>query len=520
MRFPHEVSMNLKKRFIAIAVVAVMAAAAIYGSTMEMRATGEEGGRLSWFEHKETIYLWYTDEALTDYLNGAAVSFGEKENVRVIPVLASDSQYLEAVNQASLKEEQMPDVYLISNDSLEKAYLAGLAGEILDEQNLCTEENFPKAALSAIAYKGKNIAYPLFYETSALIYNETYLREWARQQAVKELSGITENGGESTEDPEAESSQETNDMPIDEALLEARAQEYFASGIPATVDDILQIADTFDVPEGVEGIMEWDVSDIFFNYWVVGQYMTVGGDAGDDESNININNQETVQCLEVYKSLNQFFSMEAETVTYESVVQNFMEGKTVFTIGTTDVIRRLEDAIADGSFSYDYGITSMPDINAELKSRSMSVTNVAVVNGYTSHKELANRFAAYLTGEYVSNLYGWTGKTSPYLKAEEVPGTDARLASARAAFLKEYGESISLPKMMETGNFWLQLEVLFSKVWNGADVPSAVLELSNQMAVQTGTVPQEEAALHSEAVPQEEVTPLSGEALQGEVTPQ
>ena len=38
-----------------------------------------------------------------------------------------------------------------------------------------------------------------------------------------------------------------------------------------------------------------------------GNYMIVGGDPGDDRNDIDINNPETIQCLEVYKALNQFF---------------------------------------------------------------------------------------------------------------------------------------------------------------------------------------------------------------------
>lgn len=472
--------MNFKKRLIATAAVIAMAATAIHGSTMEMSGAGEENGRLSWFGHKDTMYLWYADDELTDYLNGAAVSFGEKEGVRVIPVLASDSEYLEAINRASLQEEeQTPDVYLLSSEALEKAYLAGLASKVRDERGICNAEHFPAAALSAITYQGDTIAYPLFYETSALVYNETYLEEWAKQQAMKELAGTEED-----EEP-VEAEGEDAAATIDEAVLTAKTQEYLMNGIPATVNDILNVADTFDLPEGVEGIMKWDVSDIFYNYWIVGQYMIIGGDVGDDENNINIDNGKTKECLEVYKSLNEFFSIESDTVSYDSVIQEFIEGKTVFTIGTTDVVKRLEEAKADGSFAYEYGIAPMPDVSEELQSRSLSVTNVAVVNGYSSNKDLANRFAAYLAEDYTQNLYQWTGKVSANLNANTDNG-------ALQMFGAEYAESVTLPKMMETGNFWLQLEVLFAKVWNGADVNNVVRELADQIKLQTGmTTPQE-----------------------------
>ena len=112
--------MFLKKRIIATAAVIAMAAAAVYGSTQEMSQTQESGSGLQLFRGKETIYCWYSDEALSGYINAAAVSFGEQNSgVRVIPVLTSDSEYLEAINQETLHSDQIPDIYLLSSDSLE-----------------------------------------------------------------------------------------------------------------------------------------------------------------------------------------------------------------------------------------------------------------------------------------------------------------------------------------------------------------------------------------------------------------
>ncbi|MCM1046542.1 MAG: extracellular solute-binding protein [Candidatus Gastranaerophilales bacterium] len=471
--------MNLKKRICAVAIVAIMAAATVYGSTLRL-ADRDEIATDSWFQHKDTIYFWYSDNALTDYINGAAVTFGEREDVRVIPVLTSASEYLEAINQASLEGVQMPDAYLISNDSLEKAYLAGLASEVQDEGSVCSEANFPRAALSAVSYHGKIVAYPLFYETSALIYNETYLDMWALQQAEREQAEADSEGlglqGPQNEDGTLDESA----AGFNEELLAERTQAYRDSALPVTVDDILNIADTFDVPEGV-GIMEWDVSDIFYNYWFVGNYMIVGGDAGDDSGVLQINNEEAIQCLEVYKALNQFFSMESDTITYENTVQDFIEGKVVFTIATTDVVKSIEEAKAEGRFAYEYGVTTMPDVSDELSSRSLSVTNAVVVNGYSEHMELANRFAAFLSDEYAKGLYERSGKAPANLNAYANE-------DALSIFALEYADSVPLPKMLETGNYWMHLEVLFSKVWNGADVNEMVQELADQIELQVHAI--------------------------------
>lgn len=479
--------MFLKKRMIATAAVIAMAAAAVYGSTQEMSQTQDTGERLQLFRAKETIYCWYSDEALSGYINAAAVSFGEQNKVRVIPVLTSDSEYLEAVNQETLHSDQIPDIYLLSSDSLEKAYLAGLATKVPDTEGICDTDHFSRAALAAVTYDDKIIGYPVYFDTSALVYNEDYLRTWATQQAEKELSGSSDNdepvgeGEEIIEEDSLPEDQTTDQVTADEATVNALAEQYFAKALPSTVDNLLNIADTFDAPEGVEGVMKWDVNNIFYNYWIVGNYMIVGGDPGDDRNDININNPETIQCLEVYKALNQFFFIESDTVTYDSVIQDFIDGKTMFTIGTTDVVKRLEDAKADSSLTFNYGIARMPDVSAELQSRSLSVTGAAVINGYSEHKELADRFAAYLSEEYADGLYERSGKMPASIHAAENADN-----GALTIFADEYADSVSLPKMLETGNFWMQLEVLFSKVWNGEDVTTLVQQLADNMSQQLG----------------------------------
>ncbi len=445
------------KYFVAPVIIGAILGGLVYSGWKGTNTASEEEGLFNLFEQKETIYVWYSDDTMTDYINGAAVVYGDENGVRVIPHLVSESAYLEEINQASMQEEHVPDVFLISNDSLEKAYLAGLASEIDDSMEIVNTGYFPQVALDAVTYKGKQVAYPLYYETSILLYNETYLQEWAAQQVSNEAAELQ--------------------IVYDEETMRNKTAEYMLEAIPHTIDDILNIANTFDPPETVEGIFKWDVSDIFYNYYFVGNYMSLGGDTGDDKSILNINNSETVECLEVYKNLNQFFYIESDTVSYESVLQDFMDGKIVFTIVTTDAAAKLAQAKADGTFIYEYGAATIPDPSEELPGRSLSVTNTVVVNGYSENKELANRFAAYLVGEYAGNLYDRAGKCPVNYN---VIHTDKLLD----VFYQEYENSISLPKIMETSNFWMELEVLFSKVWNGADTTAVLSEMARQIQMQ------------------------------------
>ena len=126
--------------------------------------------------NKTTIRIWYDDDLMTDYLKSEAVAYNDShQRIRVEPVLISGLEYLEAINRASVEGDDYPDLFIITNDSLEKAYLAGLATEITGLGNA-----YPTAAISAVTYQGKSVAYPYYFETSSLLYNKTDLEKSAR----------------------------------------------------------------------------------------------------------------------------------------------------------------------------------------------------------------------------------------------------------------------------------------------------------------------------------------------------
>lgn len=464
--------MHVSKRLTAVLLTLLMTAGALWGSTQEISPLSQELEQEMWSSRKETMYIWYADEALSSYINAAAVRFGDAENVRVIPVLKDPSDFMEEINAATMDPEtQLPDAYIINNDELEKAYLAGLACEIREGKDMVSRQ-FCDTAVAAVSYKGKMVAYPFYYDTSVLVYNKDYVDMWLQQQRerVPEEEEPLDEEIPEAQLPEEEQPQEDGE----ELVLEDIIGE---DGIPLTVDGLLYFADTFDAPEGVDGVMKWAVSDIFYNYWIVGAYLNVGGDSGDDKSNIDMNNQQVIDCLEVYQGLNQFFYIEPDTASYESTIQEFLAGKMVFTIGTSELLERLETAKENGTFICEYGVAQLPDVSTKLDSRALSVTHAVAVNGYSAHKDLANGFARYLTKDRAFELYRLTNKLPA---SPEAYGGDAM----REIFLKQYSSSVSLPKMMEIGNLWLWLESLFSKVWNGEEVSPLVEELENQIFTQ------------------------------------
>ena len=543
--------MGLKKRLFTMAVIACAAAAvAVVG--LSGKTISQEQGESIFTRGKETIYFWYTDEALTDYLGSAAVAYGEAHDVRVIPVLASGLEYLEEINKASIQSENMPDLYIISNDSLEKAFLAGLASPISEESWGEIKEEYPDAARLAVTYKNKTIGYPFYFETSSLLYNRTYLEEFARSQIEAErdaaegeaaMADFEENGPEEesqgNEDAQAgESSQEGGNTQGDgtsqadadaqnegglqeggegfgedgtepdgemEALVDERVKEL----LPSTIDDILNFANEYNAPEQVEAIFKWDVTDIFYNYFFAGNYMIVGGAAGDNTENMNIYNKDAIDCLKVYQALNQFFSIDTKEISYEKVLNDFMEGKIVYTVATTDAVAKLEEAKGNGDFAYEYSIAPVPDINEELLTRSLSVTNCVAVNGYSDKQELARDFARFLTCEYTDTLYSRTGKVAARY------GVDYGNINLQE-FVNEYEVSVPMPKMVETSNFWVELEIAFAQIWDGVDANDRLRQLSEQIMTQVTGEPYTETVIEEEEEIVDEVEYLDEEELRRE----
>jgi maltose-binding protein MalE len=220
------------------------------------------------------------------------------------------------------------------------------------------------------------------------------------------------------------------------------------------------------------------VSDIFYNYFFVGKYIDVGGEDGDKSDSIHIYNEDAIRCLRVYQDLNQFFSIDTTEVSYDSVLQDFMDGKIVYTVVTSDALSKIEAAKTEGDFDYEYGMSKLPNVSEELQSASLSVTQCVVVNGYSEKKKMANDFAVYLTEYDTDNLFSRTGKLPVYTNGATYDDPNVE------AYREEYLNSIPMPKMIETSNFWVELEIAFTQIWEGDDANADLKALSEKIMSQ------------------------------------
>jgi len=457
---------------------------------------------------RDALTLWYTDETLTDYLQSVALSYQHDKGVKVNIVLRDGVSFLEDINAASVganaaSGDVMPDLYITSHDSLLRAYLSGLASVITDPDGVVVPSMFPETAINAVTCYDHAVAYPLYYETNFFLYNKTYMASIAQNKieadadiamAEEATEELLENGapteeaeevsaedtsdGEDTDSEEdAETSEEDNPMGEEDQVADAAVLEKLATMIPQTIEDIKTFANNYDAPEAVESVFKWDVTDIFYNYFFVGNYMEVGGPHGDNAAIFNIYNSQAVECLRAYQGMNQFFSIDPKVDNYDRILQDFIDGKMVFTVATTDAIARIHEAKNRGEFDFEYGVCTLPDISSLLKARGLSVTDAVAINGYSDKKADANMLATYLVNNKVSDLYLRSGKVACN---KTVKYDDPEIAN----IMDEYKKSVPLPKMVEAANYWVQLEIAFMKVWEGSDPDETLKELSDTIGAQ------------------------------------
>ena len=373
------------------------------------------------------LTIWYTDAKLNEFMLEAAEDYGKETGIPVSVQLISAVDYIEKISDATFIEENGPDLFVAGSDLLQKALYAGL----VDDQVVYSDaerKNIPEKAFQAATCNGKLIGYPFYFESCFLLYNKNYTEEW-----------------------------------------------------PGSVDEILEYADVFETTEAtekVENIFKWDVSDIFYNYFFIGNYVGLGGLFGDDKAQLNLSEGKTIECLEYYQSLNEFFAIDEETVHSEDVIQEFIDGKIVFTIAKTDAVARLDKAVAEGAAPEGfYGIGDIPNLTGELLTRGLSVTNSIVVSNYSNYQSYANDFAHFLSYERAGRLYEQTGKVSV---CENVIAGDEDWERIMA----QYDGSVEIPKIIEMSNYWILMEIAFANIWNGADITTEIEQVVQQVNMQ------------------------------------
>lgn len=435
--------MSKFQRFVEICAVAGVTA----GVTLYAVNNQDNEGKQQTADSCEELHFWYAAEEYQPYLESAVAAYEEKTGVEVKLHYRSKEVYAEKLEEAVIHEtEEAPDVFLTENKTLSSLYMEGVAAEANTSFFDQHKEEYPSTAYNSVVSHEKYVAYPLGFDTSIFLYNTNATTvEVLAQEDTKDSDG--DNIPEQIE---------TKEKTI----------------IPKTFEDVLEFADSFDGMNGVENVFKWDVSDVFSNYFFTGAYMNIGGKTGEEES-LDIVNEKSLMAMQYFKNMKEYFALDMSSLTYEDIVEEFADGKTVFIVARTDAVEEIEKqnaqkaaAISVGDAKeaedlpspIDYGILPMPQLTKELDTCPMSETTAVVVNDFSKEKEAAKSFAEFLTYEYADTLYEKTGVFSARIcNKDNSPIVDG--------VYKQYENSISMPKTKLTDTILLRLEAAFANIW-------------------------------------------------------
>lgn len=448
--------------FLLLAITVVM----LFGDSLgALRRRGIQNDDMD----EDALIIWYTDASYAEYVRDAAVSYEKLNGVKVIPMEVSDVDYLEQIQSSSADGVKSPDLFLLTGDQLEKAVLSGLAGQVRDPDKVLNSAFYTDASLRAVTYRDHMYGYPLSYETAFVVYNKTIMEEIAKTKILQgdpdNTEGITlveqdENSGEDQIE-ERELTEE------EQLMVETTAQNI----LPTSVVGITDFANQNSLPIGVEQYFLWDTDDVLYNYWFAGAYLNVGGENSDKTEEISIYNEKALYSLKVYQDFKNFFSIGDEELSYAETVDGFFNHKYVFTVVGTDIVAKAEKAKEEGIFKDEYSVLPLSMLNSTMESKGLSVTTMVCINGLGEDRTEAEKFADYMTNEYASNLYARCEKMSA-----------ARLKEYPYPQMKEiedyYEHTVSLPKMVETTNYYILAEMCFANIWDGEDVNVELKDLA------------------------------------------
>ena len=334
------------------------------------------------------LTFWYSDESYQEFFEKAAEEYYEDTGIVVDAEYQDSMDYMDAVYTVTMQGEAFPDLYMIGSDELEEAYLYGLAAE--NTASDIYESTVAANAVTASTYKEKMYAYPLSYNTCLFVYKNGYF--------------------------------ETE---------------------PETLQAIIDYSNDNEPPENVQYLLEWDA---FYDFPFISNSVSF---VKDEVETMQVNYDEGLynEDLEFFSQILESFSIDAATVTEESVISDFNEGKTLCAIVDSDSLTKLEGT--------DHEIRELLALNDTLQASSAALTDLVVVNDFSGKKEKAADFAEYVTLTMSGELHGLGGHYS--VKLSEDADEKEQIA------YQAYENAIPVPDSQDAKEFWVTLKETISQ---------------------------------------------------------
>lgn len=339
------------------------------------------------------LTFWYEDASYTEFFETAAERYYEKTGIKVAVQRQDTIDYMGDIYDRTMQDEAFPDVYLISGDNLEEAYLYGLVS--VNEKGLA-DVNAAENAVKASTYQEKLLGYPLSYNTCVFIFQG----------------------------------------------------DYFGNA-PESLQSIIDYSDENEPPENVEYLLEWDVKDAFYDFPFISNSVTFEKNEAET-MNVVYDEELYQQDLEYFEGILASFSVDAQKVSEERIVENFLAGRTLSAIIDTDSLYQLE--------GYDYALMQIPNLNETLTASTCATTDMLVVNDFSWQGKEAADFAYFVTVTMAGELHGMTGHFSV------IPSEHPQWAEQVA--YETYESAVLVPDSRDAKDFWVGLEETILKYFD------------------------------------------------------
>ena len=412
-----------RNTIIRIIIMAVLSAAVIL-IALKFRpswaeSTEQRGDRE--IQQDYDLTLWYYDESLTPYVEQLSQDYFRKEGLRVGCELVSVVSFFENMNKLNVDGDGAPDLYITDTSRLEQAYLGSLAKENA-YPDIYSLKNYSVKALTSVRYGGKQVGYPLCFDMEYFAYNKDYLDR--APQSFEKIAA------------DSESFVKQEESPVDMVIL-------------------------------------YDINDLLFNYHFIGSVLNLGGDAGDDDSSIEINKEQGINALTAYKDFTSKVNISRNTTTYELAENSFVFGRSM------TAILKCSSLTALNREHTNFEIAKMPAVNDAIDSKALSTTWCVCVNPMTQNTKDAEKLAKYMTFDNTNSIYDLTG----FMSCKRMDYTGAGYNEVYVL----YDDTTSLPKFIETEEIWKDIKLMFQNVNDGTEPQDAFNNLETSVYLQLAT---------------------------------
>jgi len=360
-----------------------------------------------------SLNLYCDNNSMISHLNAAVERFNKTHpNVKVSVNYLKNTSFVESVINSNSSKEII-DIYVMSTENLEKAYMGGVVTEVTGE--FFTKENFSSNALEACTYKNKLYAYPYAFDTCVMVCNKN-----------------------------------------------------ISDKVPKTYSEMEDISSNIEIGEGVvlDQIFFWDLNDIYADYSFIGSDVSVCGKSGADRKSISFKNEKSKAGLETMKEVVRFFNIKRDTVKDKTSAEVFLDGKILYSLVRSSQLDEIESKKDE---NFKYSVELIPSVETGGSASSLADTYCVCVNPFSKSVGASCELAKFLSYEDASNI----ATETEYYSARLVEGAESNIAN----IYKSYENSTLKIRLMDVADFYLRLDIFFENILDGDDIDTKLDEI-------------------------------------------